>query len=280
MRHKKYKNTGIIFELLTRQIVSDVLDGDDNSNATKLVSKYFRNNSELRRELLLYKSLTNTKFSNESKANKFIDIVISEWKKLNKSELRRQKYNLIKDLKEAYTVSFFKTKIDNYKLNASIYRTFDDNFTTPVDKINTRYTIVENIVESSQVNVSKKDSVISEYEKQDKDLRLLSYNILLEKFNDKYGGLDENQKTLLRQYINNISDTPKLKDYINRQSKVIIGGLLEHIPNVSDNVVQIKLKEVVNQFKAVIDDTTVRDKHIVSLLKGYELVKELKNEKS
>lgn len=280
MRHKKYKNTGIIFELLTRQIVSDVLDGDDNSNATKLVSKYFRNNSELRRELLLYKSLTNTKFSNESKANKFIDIVISEWKKLNKSELRRQKYNLIKDLKETYTVSFFKTKIDNYKLNASIYRTFDDNFTTPVDKINTRYTIVENIVESSQVNVSKKDSVISEYEKQDKDLRLLSYNILLEKFNDKYGGLDENQKTLLRQYINNISDTPKLKDYINRQSKVIIGGLLEHIPNVSDNVVQIKLKEVVNQFKAVIDDTTVRDKHIVSLLKGYELVKELKNEKS
>lgn len=280
MRHKKYKNTGIIFELLTRQIVSDVLDGDDNSNATKLVSKYFRNNSELRRELLLYKSLSNTKFSNESKANKFIDIVISEWKKLNKSELRREKYNLIKDLKEAYTVSFFKTKIDNYKLNASIYRTFDDNFTTPVDKINTRYTIVENIVESSQVNVSKKDSVISEYEKQDKDLRLLSYNILLEKFNDKYGGLDENQKTLLRQYINNISDTPKLKDYINRQSKVIIGGLLEHIPNVSDNVVQIKLKEVVNQFKAVIDDTTVRDKHIVSLLKGYELVKELKNEKS
>ena len=280
MRHKKYKNTGIIFELLTRQIVSDVLDGDDNSNATKLVSKYFRNNSELRRELLLYKSLSNTKFSNESKANKFIDIVISEWKKLNKSELRRQKYNLIKDLKETYTVSFFKTKIDNYKLNASIYRTFDDNFTTPVDKINTRYTIVENIVESSQVNVSKKDSVISEYEKQDKDLRLLSYNILLEKFNDKYGGLDENQKTLLRQYINNISDTPKLKDYINRQSKVIIGGLLEHIPNVSDNVVQIKLKEVVNQFKAVIDDTTVRDKHIVSLLKGYELVKELKNEKS
>jgi|TARA_R100000479_G_C6386152_1_gene203055 hypothetical protein len=280
MRHKKYKNTGIIFELLTRQIVSDVLDGDDNSNATKLVSKYFRNNSELRRELLLYKSLSNTKFSNESKANKFIDIVISEWKKLNKSELRRQKYNLIKDLKETYTVSFFKTKIDNYKLNASIYRTFDDNFTTPVDKINTRYTIVENIVESSQVNVSKQDSVISEYEKQDKDLRLLSYNILLEKFNDKYGGLDKNQKTLLRQYINNISDTPKLKDYINRQSKVIIGGLLEHIPNVSDNVVQIKLKEVVNQFKAVIDDTTVRDKHIVSLLKGYELVKELKNEKS
>ena len=280
MRHKKYKNTGIIFELLTRQIVSDVLDGDDNSNATKLVSKYFRNNSELRRELLLYKSLANTKFSNESKANKFIDIVISEWKKLNKSELRRQKYNLIKDLKETYTVSFFKTKIDNYKLNASIYRTFDDNFTTPVDKINTRYTIVENIVESSQVNVSKKDSVISEYEKQDKDLRLLSYNILLEKFNDKYGGLDKNQKTLLRQYINNISDTSKLKDYINRQSKVIIGGLLEHIPNVSDNVVQIKLKEVVNQFKAVIDDTTVRDKHIVSLLKGYELVKELKNEKS
>ena len=128
--------------------------------------------------------------------------------------------------------------------------------------------------------MSKQDSVISEYEKQDKDLRLLSYNILLEKFNDKYGGLDENQKTLLRQYINNISDTPKLKDYINRQSKVIIGGLLEHIPNVSDNVVQIKLKEVVNQFKAVIDDTTVRDKHIVSLLKGYELVKELKNEKS
>ncbi len=277
-KHKKHKNTGILFELLVRQITNDTLDGVENSPAIRIVKEYFKKNTTIKRELLLYQAIQKSKFKTEEKANRFIDAVIEEWNKLNKSTLRKQKYNLIKEIRNNFNEElFFKTEISNYKLNASIYRMFENAFNSPVQKINSRYVIVESMIGKKPSSESVKDDVIEEYSKQDKDLRLLAYKVLLEKFNEKYGNLDDNQKIVLREYINNVSNTPNLKEFIDNTTIKISKSLNTLSQKVDDKVVKIKLKEVTTQFANIRNDDVIRDKHILSLMRGYELLKELKN---
>jgi len=277
-KHKKHKNTGILFELLVRQITNDTLDGVENSPAIRIVKEYFKKNTTIKRELLLYQAIQKSKFKTEEKANRFIDAVIEEWNKLNKSTLRKQKYNLIKEIRKNFNEElFFKTEISNYKLNASIYRMFENAFNSPVQKINSRYVIVESMIGKKPSSESVKDDVIEEYSKQDKDLRLLAYKVLLEKFNEKYGNLDDNQKIVLREYINNVSNTPNLKEFIDNTTIKISKSLNTLSQKVDDKVVKIKLKEVTTQFANIRNDDVIRDKHILSLMRGYELLKELKN---
>ena len=119
--------------------------------------------------------------------------------------------------------------------------------------------------------------VIKEYKKQDTDLRVLSYKILLEKFNNKYGKLNLNQKNLLREYINNISNSKKLKEYSDNQAIKIASFIDNKSSKIKDKVVKIKLNEVKEQLVKMQSEKKLKDVHLVSLLRSYDLLKELKN---
>ena len=114
----------------------------------------------------------------------------------------------------------------------------------------------------------------------DQDLRILTYKTLLEKFNQKYTKLSGAQKNLLREYINNISNTNSLKDTL----KDIIKGLKEdlktHSKNLQDKVVKIKMTEAIksiNKFCGLNDNSNVvKDEYVVQTMRYLELVKELK----
>lgn len=278
-KHSKFKNTGVLFELLVRQITSDTLSGVKNSPAIKILEKYFNSKTNIRKEIQLYHTLQNQKFNSEPKANRFIDAVVKENKKINKSILRNEKYNLIKEIKSNYNLeSFFKTKISNYKLNASISKTLDREYTNPSDKVRSRYTVIEHIMGNNPIKVNDvKEKVIKEYKKQDTDLRVLSYKILLEKFNSKYGKLNVNQKTLLREYINNISNSKKLKEYSDSEAIKIADAINKKVNKVDDKVIKIKLNEVKDQIVKMQSERKLKDVHLVSLLRSYDLLKELKN---
>lgn len=277
MKHKKLRNTGILFELLTRQITSDTLNQVEESPAIQMVSRYFKKGTPLAKELNLYQTIATTNLKTEEKANRFIDVVIEEHGKLSKKQLRNQKYSLVRECVDAYGHDFFNTQIPNYKLNASIYLMFEGTFKTPVQKMNTRYTLVETIIGERVEKSVIEDEVIAEYRKQDEDLRTLSFKILVEKFNADYGHLDKNQRALLKEYINSVSNTPRLKSYVD-ECTVKLGKVINHfIPMIEDEVTRIKLSEVVNQYQEIRNDRVVRDKHIFSVLRSYELVRELKN---
>jgi copper chaperone CopZ len=278
VKHSKYKNTGVLFELLVRQITNDTLNGIKNSPAIKIIEQFFNKKTNIRKEIQLYHTLQNQKFNTEDKANRFIDVVIKEYSKVNKSTLRTEKYNLIKEIKRNYVLeSFFKTKISNYKLNASIAKTLDKEYTNPADKVRSRYTIVEEIVGSKVIkSKQREDKVLKEYA-ADADLRVLSYKILLEKFNSKYGKLGKSQRNLLREYINNVSNSEKLKSHTDNEVTKITNAISKLKPTVSDKIVKIKLEEVKSQLQKIQEDKKVKDIHLVSLLRSYDLIKELKN---
>ena len=281
-KHSKIRNTGILFELLTRQITVDVLNNNKKAQAAKILKEFFNKKTQLGKEYELYKVLTTENYKSEIKANHLVDAVISTRQKLNNSQLKREKYNLIKEIKRNYNVSdFFMARIPNYKVNASIFKLFNSNQNeNPAQKTENRFTIVEHITRKT-ISSKKKEKAITEgYKKQEKDLRLLAYGILVEKFNKKYSSLSVAQKKLLKEYINNISNTNSLKQLIESETIKVKSKLQSYLPKVEDKVTKIKLNEAVNQADTLMKGRIVEDKQVVTLMRYYQLVKELKNVKN
>ena len=281
-KHSKIRNTGILFELLTRQITVDVLNNDEKAAAAKILKEFFNKKTQLGKEYELYRVLTTENYTSEIKANHLVDAVVKARQKLNSSQLKREKYNLIKEIKKNYNVSdFFMSRIPNYKVNASIYKIFDVDYdSNPAGETESRYTIVEHVTRKQITNKKKDKELVEGYKKQEKDLRLLAYGILVEKFNKKYRSLSKQQKKLLKEYINNISNTNSLKEFIESETIRVKSKLQSLLPKVNDKVTKIKLNEAVNQAETLMKGRIVEDKLVVTLMRYYQLVKELENVKN
>tara|TARA_R100001129_G_scaffold37457_1_gene25230 strand:- start:379 stop:1242 length:864 start_codon:yes stop_codon:yes gene_type:complete len=281
-KHSKIRNTGILFELLTRQITVDVLNNDEKAAAAKILKEFFNKKTQLGKEYELYRVLTTENYTSEIKANHLVDAVVKARQKLSSSQLKREKYNLIKEIKKNYNVSdFFMSRIPNYKVNASIYKIFDVDYdSNPAAETESRYTIVEHVTRKQITNKKKDKELVEGYKKQEKDLRLLAYGILVEKFNKKYRSLSKQQKKLLKEYINNISNTNSLKEFIESETIRVKSKLQSLLPKVNDKVTKIKLNEAVNQAETLMKGRIVEDKQVVTLMRYYQLVKELENVKN
>ena len=278
IKHSKYKNTGILFELLVRQITADTLSGK-SSQATGIMKNYFVK-SELSKEYKLYETLTQKSGLTEGKADIIINTLLETSKKLNRSTLKREKYNLIKEIKKHYNLDeFFKTQLPHYRVHASFFILTEiynqDNLTNPNQIIDNKVTLLEHLTTKEVNKKVVKESVIEEFKSYDKDLRILTYRVLLEKFNGKYEGLNTNQKTVLKEFINTVDSTPTLREFYNTKIREIQSMLAELNSKVTDKAIQIKVNEVSNILEEVDKTTKINDDHLVNLLQYYSLVEEL-----
>jgi hypothetical protein len=277
IKHSKYKNTGILFELLVRQITSDTLSGID-SKAANILKKYFTK-TELGREYKLYESFFRNIHISEAKADMIINTIIESAKYLNRSALKRQKYNLIKEIKDHYNLEeFFKTKLPNYKAHAALYTLIEVNsseeFSNPNQVIENKTVLLEYLTQSN-IKVENKDEHIDEFSKQDKDIRVLTYKLLLEKFNNKYANLNTNQKLVLKEFINSIDSSSKLKEFYNSKIAEIKTQLTKMKTKTSNQTIQIKLNEVINILPSLTKSDKINNDHLVNLLQYYQLLEEL-----
>jgi hypothetical protein len=283
IKHSKFKNTGFIFELLVRQITSEIMSSD-NSVAETILKENFNSKKELSKELKLYQYLINEKYNSESKAEQFINTICEARKRLDEKKLTKEKYNLIKQLKETYNIDeFIKSPVSNYKTLASIYKMFEVSSTEeqydPTDIVSSRFTIAENIINTSIQNKDSKikNAVLEEYRKQDDDLRAISYKFLVENFNKKYKNLTNDQKGLLREYINNINNTGKLNSYVSEEISKLVGGLKEVGSKITDKVTKIKLAETIANIRKIKSAKRIKEEHLSAMMMTYELLGELKN---
>lgn len=273
IKHSKFKNTGMLFELLTRQITSEIISGKE-SLSTQILKKYFNKNTELFKEYGLYKTLSEEKFGSEIKSSMLIEAVLKARKKINKIKLKEEKYDLIKTISENFDVDvFFQTKVQNYKLLASIYKIFEYNeLDNPSEITRSKFTIIENMtVEQKRQVIEENHTLTSE----PKEIRLLSYKILVEKFNEKYGDLSTEQKAVLREYISNVSNTNNLKSFIQNESKKIKTVLSEKSKRVKDKATKIKLTEVIGLLDQYETIKNVDENHISALMRYYDLINDL-----
>jgi hypothetical protein len=284
LRHSKFRNTGILFELLTRQITADILHGKDDSEARELLFKYFKENTELGKEWRLYNFLLTEKIKDDAHAERFLSVIVEQRKKLSNSTLAREKYELIKEIKELYPIEdFLKANIKNYRTLASIFKLFEDassgDLKFDVKEIYQAKTcIVENIVDKPK-KVTEEEDLLSFYGKQNEEVRLLSYKMLVDSMNQKYKNLDEKQKLILKEYINNVSNTNSLNEFISARVVEIKTELTDVCNKIKDSdVIKIKINEAIRQLNKIKTGKVVKDSYVTMVLLSYELLKEVRRQ--
>ena len=281
IKHSKFKNTGFLFELLTRQVTLEILNGSEEKSKT-ILKEFYTKGTELSKELRLFNLLINEKYNTESKAEKFIDAILEAHTNIDYTKLQKEKYNLVKSIKENFEINnFLASPVTNYKILASIHKLFEGNKNDILgvkDIFDSKLTIVEHISSNSQSTLKEKENkLVEDYRKQEKDLRLLTYKILVETFNKKYTNLNESQKGLLREYINNVTNTSKFNEYFESQLIETITSLHSMYKGMKDKITKIKLRETINVLKKQKIGKKITDDQVSALMMSYELVKEIKN---
>jgi hypothetical protein len=279
IKHSKYKNTGILFELLVRQVTIDTLKGVD-SPAIDIMKKYFVK-SELGREYKLYESILKSKVLNESRANTIVSTILESSVNLNKSILKRQKYNLIKEIKSNYDLdTFFNIKIKNYKELASLYMLIEgangSSYVAPAQMVDYKITLLEFLTKQEIKSPDLKENVIQEFQAYDKDLRILTYKILLEKFNEKYNSISLEQKQILKEFINSVDSAPHLRNFYNTKIAELKEHLSKSTKTIQDPATKVKVEEIAKHLVELDKTAKVNDDHLVDLMQYYELVQEIK----
>jgi len=279
IKHSKFRNTGILFEVVVRKITSETLSGK-NSPAIDILKSHFVN-TELGKEYKLYETIFKSSKLDDFKANAVLDTVLEQSKKLNRSRIRKEKYNLISELKKHYNVEdLFKTKMNDYKAQASLYTLVEAYNTTklidPNQIIDNKVTILEYLTSGKIVRDNVKDNIIEEFKSQDKDIRTLTYYVLLEKFNDKYSSLNSKQKSILKEFIESVDNTSRLKEFYNNEVNLIKKTIKEEIKRTKSEVVKIKLNEVSSLIKELDKRKVIKSDHLVDLLQYHSLLEELR----
>jgi len=281
IKHSKLRNTGLIFELLVKQIAADTLSKKD-SPALAILKKHFTGKTSLSKEFKLYEFILKNSGVNQNKAEAILSTITEISRKLNQKTLKNQKYSLISDIKESYNIDeFFAIQVRDYKPLASLYCLLEaqnnSNLVNPQFLVDYKTNLLEHLTTSSQNEENVKETLIEEYSKYDKDLRLLTFKILLEKFNDNYKNLLPEQKNILKEFITSVSSTKRLHNIVNEELKKlseIVGKLSD---KVKDEVIKIKLDEISKAIKPLDSKEKISDTHLVNLMQYYELVNELKS---
>ena len=277
IKHSKVKNTGIIFELLVRQVTNDVLTKGD-SPAVKILKKYF-SNTELAKEQRLYNLVNNSEKLNDLNAEAVLNTLAETAVKISVEQTNKEKYNLIKEIKKHYNLdSFFKNKISNYKTSAAIYTLLESYRTSkyidPKQVINNKITLLEHLTQKEIINTENEN--IKNLLQESKDIRILTYRLLIEKFNNKYSNFNPQQKLILKEYINSINDAVKLKEVINNHFNYLKINLNSHVERISDQTTKIKIEESIKLIKPVQKNELPKEEHLINLLQYYELLSEIK----
>ena len=281
IKHSKFRNTGFLFELLVRQVTSDILN-NRKGIAEGLLKKYFNSKTELSNELKLYQFIVSERYNSENRAERFVDAVVESRAKLDEKKILKEKYNLIKEIKDNYAIEdFLRSQIPNYKVLASVYKIFeykvnvDQNY-DPKDFVNTKYTLVEHLIGKTPTTKALTETTIhSDLKKEDKEIQLLSYKMIVDSFNKKYNNLNDRQKGLLKEYINSYTNSDNLKKHVVGEVKSLIKEFKRISSKINDKVTKIKLAETMNQLSKIGNSQKIKDNHITSLIMCYELEKEL-----
>jgi len=278
VKHSKYKNTGILFELLVRQITTDTLDGKD-SPAKDILKKYFVK-SELGREYKLYETLLKRTSLTEGKANVVVDTLIESSKTLNRGAIKRQKYNLISEIQKHYDLNeFFNHKLPNYKMFAAFYTLTEiasaQHTIDPDQAINNKVTILEHLTAAKITESKVRDEVMGEFEKADKDVRFLAYKMVLESFNTKYNDLHPRQKEILKEFITSVDNKPRLKEFYTAKVVEIKEELTALNAHTKNEATKIKINEIINIIQIPAKTAKITDNDLVDLLQYYDLINEL-----
>jgi len=277
MKHNKKHNIGIIFELLTRQVAEGVVRKRPEASqaASDLIYKYFSLNTVLHEELSLFNILLYNQTDSHSIAGKLLESVLAYANGINETELCKSKDSLLEEIRNTFREQdFFKIKISNYKVYASIQQLLDNSRQEKKIKNITEKIVLEEAVIDHLLNNTEVKRV-QEYKAKvsHKPVDNFTMKLIFEKFNEKYGStFNKHQKSLLKTFIND--DTPQFKSCVESEVKRVDATLREAIDKCEDSILKIKLqdaKKILNE----VESSEPTEQLLAQLLTYLDLAKEL-----
>ena len=288
LKHKKIKNTWLLFDLLTKQIVEEMLETKNvkDNKYFNLIEKYFIKSTNLQKELSLYKYLLEASPDTYNMdTSNYINIILNKRKmSIDEEKLNEEKYNLYGEMKHQFEIDgtdidfALRTNHSNYKTIASIYGLFEYVTSTEVmysiEQFMDSNKNVHNYITERKNNSG--DDLIEQFKLLNKSSKILTQNILIQKFNEKYNDkLNESQKNIIVKYVDSVYDTQKFKTFIYEEMQSIIDSTTKFMElEFINEVHKIKLQEIKNQFVKILDDKLIKENYVLATLEYYELIKQ------
>lgn len=250
LKHNKKRNTAFVYETLVRELTESVVKNNKNkqNKIVSIIKEHFTDDSTLREELELYKSIYETRDIEKSVAEKIIVEVKNKRASLDNKRLFQEQSALISKINKTLSNKVYGNFVPNYKTMASVYSIFQDSL-----PVKDRVLLEENIIDQMSSSAETR-------QESQQPMDSIIYNTFVNKFNEEYSDLlSENQKQLLSHYISSFSDNGlELKVYMNEEIsrlKTELLGKKEEVSISSDKV----LKEKFEKVYTILDQTKTRE---------------------
>jgi len=281
VKHNKRRNSGLLYEFLTRKISEALVEGDNKKSSTvlKILKKHFKSGSELYSEFRIINALMKTSVTSEAVAYSIVNEAKTAIQKHDVSMLDKQKSYLIKHIN--YTINdplFYDQPIAEYKTYATI-QTLINEWRKSGDK--DLKLIAEHEMALVKWLLSEKaednDSVLSEHST---GTNRLLVKVMMEKVNEKYGeSLTSKQKEVIREYVWSTANdnVERIKNKLNETRDELLKSLDVYVTNQSENGYLIsQLNEV--RGKVIAEDVSnVNDELVARFMNYMKLTDEFQN---
>jgi hypothetical protein len=272
IKHNKKRNTIFLNEALFIQIKKATVEKDQSRRETILgiVKEHFANNTLMGKEVRIYKSILETKDAHQNIAEKILSESKIEYSVINKKALFLEQSQMISRINKELSKDVFTTFVPNYKNLATLHQVFNNLDLSAKERVLLEQEVLDLMLESN--NQSEVKDL--------KHIDNLVFKSFVERFNNEYSGLLEDQKTLLSRFVSSgVGDELEFKIYLNAE----IGRLKEEIVSAKDCKELKEDKEMAKKAKQVLEflegfsQNPLGDADLKKILKIQELAREIKN---
>jgi hypothetical protein len=270
-RHNKKRNTALLYEMLVREIIKQTINKDliNRNKAIAVLKEHFQKDTEIGKELQLFKNLLETQELLPHTAEKLIQETKKEYKNLNVKKVFKEQSTLIKKINQELSKGVFSNFVPNYKDIATLSQIFNDDASTK-----RRVILEEGVLKRITMNKTSD-------KKKNTHLSGLVVNKFIERFNKKYSSsLLENQKALLNKFILSFLDNgTDFKVYLNEEIQSLkneINSSFEVEEVKQDEQMASKMKEIKNLLEAS-NQKPVDQEFLQQILKIQILADEIKS---
>jgi len=268
-KHNKKRNPAFIFEALTREFAKAKLHKDEDKlhKVRKVMREVFNKNGLLYKQLRLYKALIETREVDYLTAEKIIAEVHRTYSTFNKKELYDEQTKAIHKINHELSPSVFHNYVSNYKSLASAYQMFHDDTIGVKDRVLLERKIIQEMASPAAS------------EKESEPVDELVVKMFIKKFNNTFGSLMTEQKTLISKYMGSLEDDDtELKIFINEELERLKGQIKKNIDIdefQSDKSMKDKVVEVYQLLEGFRTKRVLTKEDLVFVLKTQQLVEEI-----
>ena len=272
IKHNKKRNTIFLYEALVRELTKATVDRDQGRRETilNIVKEHFNTNTLMGREVRIYKNILETKDAKTNIAEKILSESKIEYSVLNKKQIFTEQSQMISKINKELSKDVFNIFVPNYKSLATLHQVFN----------NLDLSAKERVLLEEEALILMAEAKEEVNQKELKHIDSLVFKSFVERFNNEYSGLLEEQKTLLSRFIaSGIGNDLEFQIYLNTE----IGRLKEELSTAKDSKEFVEDKDMAEKANQVLglletfSQKPLEDKDLKKILKIQELAREINN---